>query len=90
MNENGIVQNLAVEIEKYKSTHTNFLELKEAPLVLPEAQGRSKKLIIVCFAAFFVFVFVAFLLNAIENIKADPKASKVISDAWNSGKNNKK
>ncbi len=84
------LESLSVEIEHYKATQTNFLELKETPFVIPEAQGRAKKLIIVCFAAFFIFVLVAFLLNAIQNIKADPEASKVISDAWNSGKHSKK
>lgn len=84
------LQNLQVEIEKYKSTHTNFLELKPTPFVIPQAQGRVKKLIIVCLASFFIFIFIAFLMNAVENVKADPDASKVISDAWNSGKRSKK
>lgn len=84
------LQNLSVEIEKFKTSTKNYLELNEAPFVIPQARGRAKKLVIVCFAAFFIAVFMAFLLNAIENIKKDPEASKVISDAWNAGKKSKK
>lgn len=84
------LQSLADEIEIFKASHSGYLTLKEAPFVIPQAKGRTKKLIIICFAAFFIFVFIAFLMNAIENIKADPEASKVISDAWKSGKKSKK
>jgi uncharacterized protein involved in exopolysaccharide biosynthesis len=36
--------------------------------------SRGMLCIIVTFAAFFVSVFLAFLLNALENIKKDPEA----------------
>ena len=36
--------------------------------------SRGKLCIIVAFAAFFMSVFLAFLLNAIQNIKKDPQA----------------
>ena len=48
--------------------------------------GRVKKLIITTFAAFFIFVFIAFFKNAIENIKKDPEASGKIKSAWDEGK----
>ena len=41
--------------------------------------SRGKLCIIVTFAAFFVSVFLAFLLNAIENIKKDPEAMAKLS-----------
>lgn len=84
------LQNLAVEIDNFDAENANYLTLNETPFVIPQARGRMKKLVIACFAAFFIFVFIAFLLNAIENIKADPEASKVISDAWTAGKKCKK
>ncbi|MBQ3825255.1 MAG: hypothetical protein II811_03870 [Spirochaetaceae bacterium] len=46
----------------------------------------AKKIIIVLFAALFLAVFLAFALNAVENIKQDPAASKKIKDAWIQGK----
>lgn len=46
----------------------------------------AKKIIIVLFAALFLAVFLAFALNAVENIKHDPDASKKIKDAWIQGK----
>ena len=84
------LQNLAVEIDNFDAENATYLTLNETPFVIPQARGRMKKLVIACFAAFFIFVFIAFLLNAIENIKADPQASKVISDAWVAGKKCKK
>ena len=56
------------------------------PFVILEPLGRIKKLIIATFAAFFILVFVAFLKNAIYNIKQDPEASGKIKAAWDSGK----
>ena len=41
--------------------------------------GRGKLCIIITFAAGFMAVFAAFLLNAIENIKKDPEAMKKLS-----------
>lgn len=89
VNDLSTIQNLRdllKDIEMYKEKNINIFELEKEPFVLSIAQGRLKKLIIVVFAAFFLLVFLAFARNAVLNIKADPEASKVISDAWNSGK----
>ena len=80
------LQELATDINEFMETFGNFLNLRGEPFVVPEGRGRVKNLIIVFFASFFVFVFVAFLKNAIANIKADPVSNKLISDAWNAGK----
>lgn len=50
-----------------------ILEYAEVP-DQKSAPSRGKLCIIVAFAAFFLSVFLAFLLNAIENIKKDPQA----------------
>ncbi|MBQ1174778.1 MAG: hypothetical protein IIX56_00030 [Treponema sp.] len=89
VNDLSTIQNLRdllKDIEMYKEKNINIFELEKEPFVLSIAQGRLKKLIIVVFAAFFLLVFLAFVRNAVLNIKADPEASKIISDAWNSGK----
>ena len=75
-----------LDIAPYLTGKSSFLYIQGEPFVLPVAQGRMMKLIIVAFAAFFVTVFLAFILNAIRNIKADPHASKILSDAWKAGK----
>lgn len=43
--------------------------------------SRGKLCIIVTFAGFFLSVFIAFLLNAIENIKKDPEAMRKLKEA---------
>ena len=50
-----------------------ILEYAEIP-DQKSAPSRGKLCIIVAFAAFFMSVFLAFLLNAIQNIKKDPLA----------------
>ena len=53
------------------------------PAEIPEKKvgpSRSKLCIIVIFAAFFISIFIAFLLNAIENIKKDPEAMQKFKD----------
>lgn len=73
-------------IRSFRASYTGFLTSAGEPFILLEPLGRLKKLIIVVFAAFFIFVFIAFLLNAIENIKQDPEASEKIKTAWDGGK----
>ena len=75
-----------VQIKNFKTTYEAFLTETGEPFILLEPLGRLKKLIIIVFAAFFIFVFIAFLLNAIENIKKDPEASGKIKTAWDGGK----
>lgn len=74
------------DIENLKKKPVVFYTLDEDPFILNVAQGRTKKLVIVCFASFFIFIFLAFAKNAVANIKQDPEASKTIKNAWNSGK----
>lgn len=86
MNSSQDLQVKLLDITPYLTGKSSFLHIQGEPFVLPVAQGRLMKLIIVAFAAFFVTVFWAFVLNAINNIKADPQASKVLSEAWKAGK----
>ena len=80
------LQDLSVELEEFSQNFGGFLSLRAEPFVVPEGRGRIKKLIIIVFAALFVFVFAAFCKNAIANIKADPESNKLIADAWKAGK----
>lgn len=73
-------------IETFISDYKSFLVLDDGALIVSESSGRGKKLVIVFLAAFFLTVFISFVLNAVSNIKADPVASKKISDAWKAGK----
>lgn len=74
------------QIDEFMNNYDCISERTEEPFVILEPLGRVKKLIIATFAAFFIFVFIAFLKNAIENIKNDPEASGKIKSAWDSGK----
>lgn len=69
-------------MDAYKCISERTLE----PFVILEPMGRVKKTIIATFAAFFILVFIAFLKNAVENIKNDPEASGKIKTAWDKGK----
>lgn len=80
------LQRVLSDLDDYMANFQAFVSFEGAPFIVSVAQGRMTKLIIVAFAAFFVFVFTAFVLNAVSNVKADPQASKVISDAWKAGK----
>ncbi len=80
------MQNLIMSIDSFNSRYQDFVYINEEPFVINQAQGRAKKLIIVVFAAFFVSIFIAFARNAVENIKKDPEANKLMTDAWNAGK----
>lgn len=57
-------------------TETPVFQVLERPSIpdIKSGPSRGKLCIIVTFAAFFVSIFLAFLLNAIENIKKDPEA----------------
>ena len=74
------------QIDEFRSEYTAFLSCTADPFIIPEPLGRAKKTIVVTFAVFFILVFVAFLLNAIDNIKKDPEASEKIKTAWIGGK----
>ena len=74
------------QIDEFMNSYDCISERTVEPFVILEPLGRVKKLIIATFAAFFIFVFIAFLKNAIENIKNDPEASGKIKAAWDNGK----
>ena len=74
------------QIDEFMNSYDCISERTVEPFVILEPMGRMKKLVIATFAAFFIFVFIAFLKNAIENIKNDPEASGKIKSAWDSGK----
>lgn len=84
-----IKMELTVQEEVYKQLKAQYESLKvtmasEQPIFqileyaeIPDQKSkpsRGKLCIIITFAAFFISVFVAFLLNAISNIKNDPEA----------------
>ena len=78
------------QIDEFYANYSGFLNCSTEPFIIPEPLGRVKKTIIVTFAAFFILVFVAFVLNAVDNIKQDPEASEKIKSAWDGGKIGKK
>ena len=63
-------------LEIQMQTDTPTFQVLEYPSIPDRKSGpsRGKLCIIVSFAAFFISVFLAFLINAIENIKKDPVA----------------
>lgn len=84
-----IKMELTVQEEVYKQLKAQYESLKvtmasEQPIFqileyaeIPDQKSkpsRAKLCIIITFAAFFISVFIAFLLNAISNIKNDPEA----------------
>ena len=95
--ENAIlVLELEAQEQVYKQLKTQYELLKvemasETPVfqILEHAEVPDRKsapsrgmlCIIATFAAFFMSVFIAFALNAIENIKRDPEAMKKLSVA---------
>ena len=80
------LQELTTDIDDFLSNFDQFLTQRGEPFIVPEARGRVKHSFMVLFAGFFIFVFIAFIKNAIENVKADPESKKIITDAWNEGK----
>ena len=74
-----IYSQLKVQYESLKVTMASeqpvfqILEYAEVP-DRKSAPSRGKLCIIITFAAFFLSVFLAFAINAVENIKRDPEA----------------
>ena len=79
--------NERLDLNELYNTTFDIIQKNRTKFVIRE-QGVSLllKLIIVCFASFFLFVFIAFLLNAIKNIKCDKISNEKIKNAWNEGK----
>ena len=65
------------------ASETPVFQILERPEIpdMKSAPSRGKLCIIITFAAGFLAVFLAFLLNAIENIKADPEALSKLKGA---------
>ncbi len=78
------------DIETYKKENKPFYEIQGKPVIekiaINSKKASLKPILIVTFGSLFVFIFIAFLLNAIHDIKEDPEASKKIKDAWVNGK----
>lgn len=79
-------QRVEKDLRNFLKAYTSFVSVDGDPFVIPEGRGRTKMVIIIFFVALFVFIFLSFGINAIENIKKDPEASKTMSNAWNNGK----
>ena len=77
---------ISADIKSFKSKHDEFVKSLDDAFVITDPAGRTIKFIVATFAAFFIFVFTAFLLNAIENIKNDENAVSLIKKAWDEGK----
>ena len=78
---------ISSDIKAFKLKHDMFVQfLDDAFVITDPAGGRTIKFTVATLAAFFIFVFTAFLLNAIENIKNDENAVSLIKKAWDEGK----
>ena len=77
---------ISSDIKAFKLKHDMFVQFLDDAFVITDPAGRTIKFIVATFAAFFIFVFTAFLLNAIENIKNDENAVSLIKKAWDEGK----
>lgn len=77
---------LLSDIKKFKENYSTFIIFNDNALITSESKDVLKPLIIIVFASLFVFIFIAFLLNSIRNIKQDKYASSLIKNAWEDGK----
>lgn len=72
-----------LQLEYVVKNYDSFVEADDIPYIVPLQQDSELfTIIIVAFASFFLFVFIAFTLNAVKNIKQNPQARQTISDAW--------
>lgn len=72
-----------LQLEYVVKNYDFFVEADDIPYIAPLQQdSKLFTIIIVAFASFFLFVFIAFTLNAVKNIKQNPQARQTISDAW--------
>lgn len=72
-----------LQLEYVVKNYDFFVEADDIPYIAPLQQdSKLFTIIIVAFASFFLFVFIAFTLNAVKNIKQNPQACQTISDAW--------
>lgn len=72
-----------LQLEYVVKNYDSFVEADDIPYIVPLQQdSKLFTIVIVAFASFFLFVFIAFTLNAVKNIKQNPQARQTISDAW--------
>ena len=72
-----------LQLEYVVKNYDSFVDADDIPYIVPLQQDSKLFIfIIVAFASFFLFVFIAFTLNAVKNIKQNPQARQTISDAW--------
>lgn len=72
-----------LQLEYVVKNYDFFVEADDIPYIaLLQQDSKLFTIIIVAFASFFLFVFIAFTLNAVKNIKQNPQARQTISDAW--------
>lgn len=74
------------DAKSFKAEFKEFVSLDGNGFSVPVSSKRTMKFIISVFAAFFIFTFIAFFLNCIENIKKDDDAVSLIKKAWNEGR----
>ena len=64
-----------LQLEYVVKNYDSFVEADDIPYIVPLQQdSKLFTIIIVAFASFFLFVFIAFTLNAVKNIKQNPQA----------------
>ena len=78
--------NEKITLTELSNENFNILQTNFSKFIVRENNSILLKIIIVWFASFFIFIFIAFLLNAIQNIKSDKEASAKIKNAWEKGK----
>lgn len=77
---------ISYDAKSFKAEFKEFVSLDGNGFSVPVSSKRTMKFIISVFAAFFIFTFIAFFLNCIENIKRDDDAVSLIKKAWNEGR----
>lgn len=76
-------QNIVLQLEYILNEYDSIVELDTIPyIILSEQRSSLWVVFIVAFASFFLFVFIAFALNAVKNVKKDPHACKILNNAW--------
>lgn len=78
--------NEKITLTELSNENFNILQTNFSKFIVRENNSILLKIIIVWFSSFFIFIFIAFLLNAIQNIKSDKEASAKIKNAWEKGK----
>lgn len=72
-----------LQLEYVVKNYDSFVDADDIPYIVPLQQdSKLFTIIIVAFASFFLFIFIAFALNAVKNVKKDPYACKILNDAW--------